>query len=322
MYDSEWLYIGQPVYILLIAVLGIMFNVFVLMVFCFHKKACTVAEIYLSNLAAADLVLVSFLPFWAVNVSNGFNWPFGVFLCKFVSMGIKMNAYSSIYFLILVSVDRYVALVHPLSHGRMRRPKYAKLGCLLMWGFGLLLSVPTFVFREVDNRPDNITYCFLDYPNHTVQLVFDGMLFVFGLIIPISIISFCTVKIIQALKIHTIERFNTERTEQKATTLMLAVLLAFLICWVPFHVVTMLNGLVKADVLGGCNLESVLDICNQIFTYLAIFNSVLNPILYVIVGKNFRKKVYELFKQRKIRKPATSESSRSSKLSSTLKTFL
>nr|UTQ10359.1 BDKRB2-8 [Sebastes schlegelii] len=285
-----------------------MFNVFVLMVFCFHKKACTVAEIYLSNLAAADLVLVSCLPFWAVNVSNGFNWPFGWFLCKVVSMGIKMNAYSSIYFLILVSVDRYVALVHPLSHGRMRRPKYAKLGCLLMWGFGLLLSVPTFVFREVDNRRDNITHCFLDYPNQTAQLVFDGMLFVFGLIIPISIISFCTVKIIQALKIKTIERSNAERTEQKATTLMLAVLLAFLICLVPFHVVTMLNVLVRAEVLGGCHLKFVLTICTQFFVYLAFFNSVLNPILYVIVGKNFRKKVCELFQQRKIRKPATSKS--------------
>ncbi|XP_074517405.1 B2 bradykinin receptor-like [Sebastes fasciatus] len=322
MYDSEWLYIGQPVYILLIAVLGIMFNLFVLMVFCFHKKACTVAEIYLSNLAAADLVLVSFLPFWAVYVSNGFNWPFGVFLCKVVSMGIKMNAYSSIYFLILVSADRYGVLVHPLSHGRMHRPKYAKLGCLLMWGFGLLLSVPTFVYRVEDNSSDNITQCSLDYPNHTVQLVFDGMFFVFGLIIPISIISFCTVKIIQALKIKTIERFNAERTEQKATTLVLAVLLAFLICWVPFHVVTMLNGLVEAKVLGGCHLEFVLRICTQFFVYLAFFNSVLNPVLYVIVGKNFRKKVCELFQQWKIRKPATSESSRSLKMSSTLKTLL
>nr|UTQ10355.1 BDKRB2-4 [Sebastes schlegelii] len=299
-----------------------MFNVFVLMVFCFHKKACTVAEIYLSNLAAADLVLVCCLPFWAVNVSNGFNWPFGVFLCKVVNLGIRMNTYSSIYFLILVSVDRYVALVHTMSHGRMRRPKYAKMGCLLMWGFGLLLSVPTLVFREVEYFPDYGTVCILNYPNHTVELLFDGMLIVFGFVIPISIISFCTIKIIQALKIQAIERFNAERTEQKATTLVLAVLLAFFICWVPFHVVTALDVLVRAGILGGCHLEHVLDICNQIFTYFAFFNSILNPILYVIVGKNFRKKVCELFQQWRIRRTATIESSRSSNMSSTLKTLV
>ncbi|XP_029316757.1 B2 bradykinin receptor-like [Cottoperca gobio] len=323
LYDWEWLHTSQPVYILIITVLGIMFNVFVLMVFCFHKKACTVAEIYLGNMAAADLILVSCLPFWAVYVSNGFIWPFGLFLCKVVNLGIKVNAYSSIYFLVLVSIDRYMALVHTMSHGRMRRPKYAKLGCLLMWGFGLLLSVPTLVFREVRYFPEfNVHACFLDYPSINAELLFDGILIVFSFIIPISIISFCTVKIIHALKIQAIERFNAEKTEQKATNLMLAVLLAFLVCWVPFHVVTTLNVLLRAKLMGGCHLESVLDICNQIFTYLAFFNSVLNPILYVIVGKNFRKKVCELFKQWRICKTATPESSRSSNLSATLKTLV
>ncbi|KAK9533820.1 hypothetical protein VZT92_008915 [Zoarces viviparus] len=322
-YDWEWLHNSQPVYILIITVLGIMFNAFVLMVFCFHKKACTVAEIYLGNLAAADVLLLSCLPFWAVNISNGFNWPFGPFMCKVVNLGIKMNAYSSIYFLVLVSMDRYVALVHTISHGRMRRPKYAKLGCLLMWGFGLLLCVPTLVFRKMKYLPEfGITPCFLEYPNLTTELFFDGMLIIFSFIVPISIITFCTLKIIQALKIQVIERLNAEKTEQKATKLVLAVLLAFLICWVPFHVVTILDVLLRADILRGCHLEYVLEICNQIFTYLAFFNSVLNPILYVIVGKNFRKKACELFKEWKIKKIATSESSRVSNLSSTLKTLV
>lgn len=316
----EWFNTTGPVYILLITVLGIAFNVFVLMVFCLHKKACTVAEIYLSNLAAADVVLLSCLPFWAVNISNNFHWPFGVFMCKVVSVGIKMNAYCSIYFLVLVSIDRYIALVHTMSHARMRRPKYAKLGCLLVWGFGLVLSLPSLIFREVQHFPElGVHACFLDYPNHTLEMFCDGMLVVFSFIVPISIISFCTLKIIQALRIQAIERFNAEKTEQKATTLVLVVLLAFLICWVPFHVVTMLDLLVRAELLGGCQLTNILDICNQVFTYLAFFNSILNPILYVIVGKNFRKKVWEVFKQWSKKKTASSESTRSN-LSSTLKT--
>uniref|UniRef100_A0A665WBZ1 B2 bradykinin receptor n=1 Tax=Echeneis naucrates TaxID=173247 RepID=A0A665WBZ1_ECHNA len=295
--DWEWLHSSQPIYILLISVLGILFNVFVLMVFCLHKKACTVPEIYLGNLAAADLLLVSCLPFWAVNVANGFNWPFGQFLCKVINLGIKMNVYCSLYFLILISIDRYMALVHTMSHGRMRRPKYAKLGCLLMWGFGLILSVPTLVFRKVQYFPEyGVHACFLDYPDHTTELLCDGLLIIFTFIIPISIITFCTVKIIQALKIQAMERFNPEKTEQRATTLMMAVLLAFLICWLPFHVVTTLDVLLRAEVLTGCHLMTVLEICNQIFTYLAFFNSVLNPILYVIVGKNFRKKAREILK--------------------------
>lgn len=316
----EWLHASQPVYIMVITVLGIVFNVFVLMIFCLHKKACTVAEIYLGNLAVADLILVSCLPFWAVNISNGFNWPFGLFLCKVVNLGIKMNADCSIYFLVLVSIDRYVALVHTMSYGRMRRPKYAKLGCLLVWGFGLFLCTPTLVFRKVQHFPEyGVHACFLDYPSHTLHLICTGLLIILNFIIPISIIAYCTIKIIQALKVKTIEKSNTEKTEHKATTLVLAVLLAFLICWVPFHLVTILDALFVAEILHDCYLTHVLDICHQIFTYFAFFNSVLNPILYVIVGKNFRKKVWEVFHQwSNYKKTVSSDSTRSNL--STLKT--
>ncbi|XP_061599137.1 B2 bradykinin receptor-like [Cololabis saira] len=317
----EWLNTSQPVYILVISVLGILFNLFVLVVFCFHNKACTVAEIYLSNLAAADLILVSCLPFWAVNIYNDFDWPFGLFMCKAVNVGIKLNVYCSIYFLVLVSIDRYIALVHAMSHGRARRPKFAKLGCLLTWGFGLVLSIPTFIFRQVKHFPEyGVHACYLEYPSYTVGLGYDGMLIIISFIVPISIISFCTLRIIQALKTQKMERFNAEKTEQKATTLVLVVLLAFVICWVPFHLVTILDVLERAGVVGGCLLTSALEISNQIFTYLSFFNSVLNPILYVIVGKNFRKKAGELFKQWSMKRRKMSESTRSN-LSSTLKTF-
>ncbi|XP_051250077.1 B2 bradykinin receptor-like [Dicentrarchus labrax] len=289
--DSDnWTKTSVPVFILLITALGIVFNVFVLVVFWFHKKPCTVAEIYLSNLAAADLVLVSCLPFWAVNILNGFNWIFGLFLCKVVHMVINMNVYGSIYFLVLVSIDRFMALVHPLSKNRMRRPKYAKLACLLAWGLSLLLSVPVIIYRKV--KPVcNITFCGLDLEEKDARLL-DCMLTFFSFIIPICIVSCCTVKIIQALNGRLTEGLN-QKTEHKATTLVLAVLLAFVICWLPFHLVKLVTLFPSPDVLKGNHLDN----CRYIFTCLAFFNSVLNPILYVVVGKNFRKKVTELFKQ-------------------------
>ncbi|XP_026196338.1 B2 bradykinin receptor-like [Anabas testudineus] len=293
---EDWAFSVLQVYILLISVTGILFNVFVLMVFCFHKKPCTVAEVYLSNLAAADLVLVSFLPFWAISASQHFNWPFGSVLCRLVNLAIIMNMYCSIYFLVLISADRYLALVHPLSHEVIRRPKYAKVGCLLVWGLGLLLSVPTLIYREVEYKPDlNITTCYLNYPNTNAILLLEVMLTTFSFIIPIFFISFCTWKIIQALSNRVIVGLTTQKMEQKATTLILAVLLAFLICWVPFHLVRTMELLFRAKVLVDCKVSAITFICKQIFMYFAFFNSVLNPILYVIVGKNFRKKVRELF---------------------------
>ncbi|CAL1575966.1 unnamed protein product [Knipowitschia caucasica] len=313
-------YSSLHIYIFILSTLGILLNIFVLLVFCLHKKPCTVAEIYLSNLAAADLILVSCLPFWAVNIYNNFEWPFGTFLCKIVNLGIKMNAYCSIYFLVLVSIDRYLALVHAMSHGRMRRPKYAKIGCLLVWLFGLVLGSPVLIFRKVQYIVDyDVTACINDYPFINFSLFYDVMLTIFSFLIPISIIAYCTLKIIQALKNKSMDRFHTERTEKKATTLIMAVLGAFLICWVPFHLICILDVLCRAKVILDCFTNNAVEFCNQIFSYLAFFNSVLNPVLYVLVGKNFRKKMWEVFHQWAITRPVTSDSTRSH-LSSTLKT--
>ncbi|KAG5266028.1 hypothetical protein AALO_G00249030 [Alosa alosa] len=320
--DSEawdWLYTMQPVYMAVLSVLGIMGNVFVLVVFCFHKKPCTVAEIYLSNLAAADLLLLSCLPFWAANVANNFNWQFGGLMCRLVNAGIKMNMYGSIHFLVLVSGDRYVALVHAMSHGRMRRPRYAKLSCLAVWSLGLLLSMPTLNFRQVRYLAQyNVTACIIEYPSLEVEFACDAILLLLGFVAPLAAISYCTYRIVRALHGQRVERFNAENTERKATFLVLAVLLAFLLCWIPFHLLTIVDILYRLGMVGGCALDQALDICSQLFTYLAFSNSLLNPILYVIVGKNFRKKVYELGKQISlIRKKAGSTKSQLS----TLKTF-
>ncbi|XP_063353792.1 B2 bradykinin receptor-like [Pelmatolapia mariae] len=284
-----------PPYILVISVLGIIFNVFVLMVFCLHKKACAVAEIYLSNLAGADLALVCCLPFWAENVRKRYDWPFSDSLCKVSSAVIYMNAFCSIYFLVLVSIDRYVALVHPLSHERIRQPFYAKLGCLFVWILGLVFALPIFIYRKSEFNPQsNLTQCSLDLPSQNQYLAYEVITIIFSFIIPIIIISFCTVRIFQSLSNRLMEGLNTKKMEQKATTLILAVLLAFLICWVPFHVTKILDVLQYTGILK-CHITLI--IIQQISVYFAFFNSVLNPILYVIAGKNFRRRAKELSKQ-------------------------
>ncbi|KAM4542456.1 B2 bradykinin receptor-like [Odontesthes bonariensis] len=318
---QSWTYTVIPVYILLIAVMGIILNVFVLTVFILHKKACTVAEIYLSNLAAADLLLVSCLPFWAVNISNEFNWTFGEFMCKAVNVGMLMNFYCSIYFLVLVSIDRYLALVHPLSQETLRRPRYAKVACFLVWAFGFLLTTPALIFRKMKYFPEFIsTFCYLEYPNLSINLLCESMIFIFGFVIPVSIISFCTIKIIKTLGNRLIEGVHFQNTDNKATTLVLAVLLAFLICWVPFEMTKIPDFLKQVEILTECNSLQILEGCKQIFKYFGIFNSVLNPILYVIVGKNFQKKVQEVFKQCKPnRKPVHTFSSTRTSLSKHIK---
>ncbi|XP_054861711.1 B2 bradykinin receptor-like [Amphiprion ocellaris] len=294
---SSWARTVILVYVLTISVLGIILNVFVLIVFWLHKKACTVAEVYLSNLAAADLFLVSPFPVLAVIAGTKDDWQLSEALCKMFPFFLNMNADCSIYILALVSIDRYLALVHPLTNGRMRRPLYAKVACVVVWGVCFLLNVPPLIYLEVTHDPEgNFTTCALEDPIPTMYLVFQGI-DEFCCIIPISMISFCTVNVIHALRNRIQNRLNTQKKEQKATTLVLVVLLVFLICWVPAHVVRILDLLSLLKILNGCHFIKNLDLCYVIFACLVLFNSVLNPILYVIVGKTFQTKVKQFFTQ-------------------------
>ncbi|XP_051801582.1 LOW QUALITY PROTEIN: B2 bradykinin receptor-like [Acanthochromis polyacanthus] len=283
-------------YILIISVLGIILNVFVLMVFWLHKTACNVAEIYLCNLAAADLFLMLSLLIWAVNVLTRFDSNLSETMCKLFPFSISMNSDCSIYILVLVSIDRYLALVHPLTHGRKRRPFCAKLACAVVWCVCFLLNVPVLIFMEVVHDPEkNVSRCIPSYSDH-IDEVLSILNIILNLIIPILIISFCTLNTLRS-------SFSTQRKEQKATTLILAVLLAFLICWVPFHVFKILELLSRYNIVGSC--EFPLGLFQLISMILAFSNSVLNPILYVCVGENFRVKVREVFSQIKNQRKST-----------------
>lgn len=293
-----WLNATQAPFLWVLFVLAAVENIFVLSVFCLHKSSCTVAEIYLGNLAVADLILTCGLPFWAITIANNFNWLFGEVLCRVVNTMIYMNLYSSICFLMLVSIDRYLALVKTMTMGRMRGVRWAKLYSLVIWGCTLLLSSPMLVFRtmrEYSDEGHNVTACVISYPSHTWEVFTNVLLNLVGFLLPLTIISFCTVQIMQVLRNNEMQKFKEIQTERRATVLVLAVLLLFIVCWLPFQISTFLDTLLRLGILSGCWDEHIIDVITQISSYLAYSNSCLNPLVYVIVGKRFRKKSREVY---------------------------
>lgn len=294
--DFDWLFAYQPVYMWFIFVLGFIENAFVISVFLLHKNRCTVAEIYLGNMAAADLVFISGLPFWAIYISKGFYWPFGSFLCIAVNSLIMLNLFASIYFLMMVSIDRYLALVKTMSVGRMRRPYWAKVICVMIWIFSLVVSLPKFMFRKALFIPKyNTTLCVIESPTEILDLVNNIILNVVGFLIPVIVIAFCSFQIISALRNNTMQKFKEINNEKRATWLVLSVLLVFIACWLPFHISTFIDTLNQFNIFFECSVRKSNEIFNQISTYIGYSNSCINPLLYVIVGNNFRKKAKEVY---------------------------
>ncbi|XP_049918821.1 B2 bradykinin receptor-like [Epinephelus moara] len=294
----DWVYTMQPAYMSIICLLGVIGNSFVLCVFYLQKRRSSVADIYLSNLAAADLLMVSCLPFWVATIINKFNWRFGEPMCQLTGIIIGMNYYCSVLFLTLVSVDRYLVLTRPLTQGRERRAFWAHVICIGIWITGVMLSFPAILFRSVQFIPHLDTEaCYLDYPHEGWRLRYNMTANIVCFLIPVPIVSFCTYHITKVLRqSQKMRKGSRGSVERKAACLVLVVLAVFILCWLPYQVIIFLDTLDHYEVITGCTWAYVLDIGNQIATYIGYSNSSLNPFLYVIVGKHFKQRAREVFR--------------------------
>ncbi|KAJ8410155.1 hypothetical protein AAFF_G00201360 [Aldrovandia affinis] len=297
----DWVYLVQPVYMGVICVLGAVGNAFVVCVLCLQRKHRTVADVYLCNLASADLLLVSCLPFWAVTVSQEFHWPFGTLLCKLVNMAISANYFCSVLSLVLVSVDRYLALTRPLSFGRLRDVARARRLCLAVWAASLALSLPTLLFRTVHRFPQlGVEACYLDFPHGAWRIQRNVTANVVGFLMPVPVLAFCSCRIVAALgrsRVRGAALGTGLGAERKATRLVLVVFAVFIVCWLPHQVMRFLDTLDYFQMIPGCLWGYTLDIGTQVSTYLAYGNSALNPLLYVLVGKHFRNRARAVFRR-------------------------
>ncbi|XP_012580154.1 PREDICTED: B1 bradykinin receptor [Condylura cristata] len=303
------LYQVLPAFIIAICIWGLLGNLFVLSIFLLPRRRLNVAEIYLANLAASDLVFVLGLPFWAENIWNHFHWPFGDALCRIVNGVIKANLFISIFLVVAISGDRYHALVHPMASQRRRRRRQAQAICMLIWGLGGLLSVPTFLFRTVETVPNlNISACVLRFPHEAWHLVRTMKLTVVGFLLPLATIVFFNYHILASLRASRQREVSQTRrggpTSRKTTLLIFTLVVAFLVCWAPFHFCAFLELLLEVRAMQSCFWENFTDLGLQFASFFAFINSCLNPVIYVLVGRLFRTKAWELYKQWTPRSPS------------------
>ncbi|XP_042369791.1 B1 bradykinin receptor-like [Plectropomus leopardus] len=304
--SAEWELIHTiiPPYIFTLSLLGLLFNSFVLGVFFVHKDRLTVAEIYLSNLALADFILLCGLPFWAMNIINEFNWPYGDALCKLVNSVIIINFYTSIYTLVMISIDRYLALVKTMMARWLRRRLYAKVICFILWILAVILSTPALVHRKVKFIEEfETTSCILDYShNSSWKLAHQILLNIVGFVLPVLVIVFSSGNIIKALVQRSDSVAFHDTHDTKATVLVYAVTILFLLCWGPFQIFTFLDTLCDIQALDEKLWIQTLDIGGQVSVYLAFLNSTLNPLLYVYSGQYFRRKVSAIYRRTRHRR--------------------
>ncbi|XP_061568922.1 type-1 angiotensin II receptor [Cololabis saira] len=281
-------------------VIGMIGNSMVVAIIYFYMKLKTVANIFVFNLAISDLTFLLTLPMWATFTATGYQWPFGGFLCKTSAGLVTFNLYTSTFFLTALSMDRYLAIVHPVRSRRLRTVVYARITCVVIWLFAFVLSVPTALTRDVIFLENSkTTVCGILHPttkNDKLLLAIGLMKSLLGFLVPFLIIITCYYLIGRALlRAKHIQKSSRSRDDEVLHMLAAAVL-AFFLCWAPHQVFHFMQLLTQLTLVANCTLLEIIDTAMPFTICIAYFSSCVNPIVYSFVGRNFRKNLMRLLR--------------------------
>ncbi|GLH06463.1 Allatostatin-A receptor [Gryllus bimaculatus] len=133
-----------PILFTLIVLIGLIGNALVVIVVAANQQMRSTTNLLIFNLAWADLLFIVFcVPFTATDYVLPY-WPFGDVWCKIVQYLIVVTAYASVYTLVLMSLDRYLAVVHPITSMSIRTEPNALLAIIVTWVVILTASAPVY----------------------------------------------------------------------------------------------------------------------------------------------------------------------------------
>lgn len=126
----------------LIGITGFLGNTLVIFVVLLNPQMRSTTNMLIINLAIADLLFVIFcVPFTAMDYLTD-EWPIGNAWCKIVQYLIIVTALASIYTLVLMSLDRFLAVVYPISSRSLRNERNALKAITILWLLILSTSIP------------------------------------------------------------------------------------------------------------------------------------------------------------------------------------
>ncbi|XP_008921673.2 kappa-type opioid receptor isoform X1 [Manacus vitellinus] len=269
-------------------VVGLVGNSLVMFVIVRYTKMKTATNIYIFNLAMADALVTTTMPFQSTEYLMN-SWPFGDVLCKIVISIDYYNMFTSIFTLTMMSVDRYIAVCHPVKALDFRTPLKAKIINICIWLLSSSVGISAIVLGGTKIREDTAsTECSLQFPDKDYvwwDLFMKICVFVFAFVIPVLIIIVCYTLMILRLKSVRLLSGSREkdRNLRRITRLVLVVVAVFIICWTPIHIFVLVEAL--GDVSHSTAAISSYYFCIA----LGYTNSSLNPILYAFLDENFKR---------------------------------
>lgn len=262
-----------------------------------RRRKRSAINFFVVNLAVTDFQFVLTLPFWAADAALDFSWPFGNAMCKIVLSVTVMNMYASVFFLTAMSVSRYwsVACCVRGSGARCRFTSVKRV-CAALWVLASVATAPTSAFATVTVVAGE-RLCLLRFPDgHHLLALYHLLKVVLAFILPMITLSICNTLLLRFVRRRIVTNSSRPRRRSKVTKSVIIVVLSFFVCWMPNHAITLWGVLVKLNaVRWDKTYYMVHTYVFPLTVCLAHANSCLNPVLYCLMRREFRKMLKNLF---------------------------
>lgn len=304
---SPWLTRFVPSVYTVVLVLSLPLNITAILVFLKKMKIEKPAVIYMLNLALADVLFVSVLPFKIVYHFSGNDWVFGPQMCRFITAAFFCNMYCSVMLMTSISVDRFLAVVYPMQSLGWRTLPRASLVCFIIWLVAITGVIPFLLREQTMEIPRlNITTChdvLRESELHGYYVHFFSIFSSVFFIVPFIISTVCYVCIIRCLSSSTIVARQNKKT--RALLLCVAVFSVFVICFGPTNVLLLIHYIhFSYD-----NSLEYLYFAYLLCVSISSISCCIDPFIYYYASSQYQRQFFSLFNCKKTFDPNISNSS-------------
>ncbi|KAK5852631.1 hypothetical protein PBY51_006483 [Eleginops maclovinus] len=269
----SWLIMGE-------FVLGLPLNLSVLYIFIFRYKFWKKKSIFLFNIVVADFLMMVCLPAKAYDYQHGQRRSPKPLACKLMHFMLFLNRGASITFLIILSIDRYFNVVHLGRRNFVKVLKKTPQISILIWVLLLTLTIPTMVNSfECCNSHGRA----IETPSYDVTDTLREIVYFTQILIPFTVLLFCTVRIVNRLRRKTVG----EKTKlRRAVLVVISVVVVFALCFLPSTIARAV--LLAVRLQDWQNAENVVVQVYDSLMVLSFMDCLLDPLVYCFCNSGFK----------------------------------
>ncbi|XP_066508789.1 succinate receptor 1-like [Hoplias malabaricus] len=284
----------SPIYAVEFAI-GFPGNLLVVLGYIFCLTSWSSSNVYLFNLALSDLIFLCTLPHLSYSYAQDVHKVVPT-LCVINRFILHVNLYSSILFMVWVSVDRLLVIRHPQRNHFLLSCRSSLCVSLLTWILVVIQISPLLHFIVKDLKRSNWTRChdFGSLDDTESTFIYSLVLTVTGFMLPLLALFLSSFKMVSLL-ITQEQAFGT--SFQRPLKIVRTAAIMFLVLYTPIHVMRNMRIASQLSWLTFSQCSKVyIEVVYIITRPIAFMHSVINPIFYFLMTDRFKELLLDKFR--------------------------